>query len=153
MMYKDFKGYKIREDGQVFNRKGQVVKGWDRNGYKSVAIGDEKFYVHRLVAQLFCEGYCDGQVVDHIDRDPENNHYTNLRWVTRAENALNSEGATKHTKVSDEVVLIMVNLKNMLDLNNRQIADITGIDRRNVSRILNGRSRSKLTGIKRNASI
>ena len=45
---------------------------------------------------------------------------------------------------------------NVLDLNNYEIAEVVGIDRRNVSKVLLGRTKSKTTGIKRgenNASI
>lgn len=153
MMYKDYKGYRVREDGLVINPRGKPVGGWDRNGYKGVCVGNDKYYVHRLVASLFCDGYYEGAVVDHIDRNKENNHYTNLRWVSPSENQQNSDGRAKREVISDEVVIIMLNLKNMLELNNRQISEVTGVDRKNVSRILNGRSRAKLTGIKRNASI
>ena len=42
--------------------------------------------IHRLVAEAFVDGYFDGAVVNHIDGDNRNNHYTNLEWVTQLEN-------------------------------------------------------------------
>lgn len=44
------------------------------------------FAIHRLVAELFVDGYFDGAVVNHIDGNNRNNHYTNLEWVTQKEN-------------------------------------------------------------------
>ncbi len=49
--------------------------------------GRKMFYVHRLVAMHFCEGYSNlHREVDHLDGDPFNNRASNLEWVTRHEN-------------------------------------------------------------------
>lgn len=142
-----FEGYLVSNEGTVLNRKGKPVRGYKRNGYKSVSIDDKKHYVHRMVAMIFCDDYFDGAVVDHIDQNPDNNHYKNLRWVTPSENVKNTNKRNEVCKISNEVVLIIINLKNMVGLNNTQISEVTGVDRRNVSRILNGRSRVNLTGL------
>lgn len=42
--------------------------------------------IHRLVADAFVDGYFDGAVVNHIDGNNRNNHYTNLEWVSQLEN-------------------------------------------------------------------
>ncbi len=47
-------------------------------------------FVHRLVAQYFCDGYAEGLVVNHIDGDKTNNRSSNLEWVTRSENDLHA---------------------------------------------------------------
>ena len=153
MLYSTFQGHTVSSDGRVFNSDLKEVPYFDRNGYKSVTLKGKKYYVHRIVAGLFCDGYQETLVVDHIDGDTQNNDADNLRWVTLSQNSLNSKPREKSKNISDEVVLVMLDLKNIQGLNNTQIANVTGVDRRNVSRILNGRSRSKLTGIKRNASI
>ena len=46
-------------------------------------------YIHRLVAVAFIPNPENKPVVDHIDRHPENNHVSNLRWATFKENANN----------------------------------------------------------------
>lgn len=47
-------------------------------------------YVHRLVAEAFCEKLSDEQdQIDHIDRRRNNNYYKNLQWATRSENLQN----------------------------------------------------------------
>ncbi|MGH1334660.1 MAG: HNH endonuclease [Aureispira sp.] len=44
------------------------------------------FYVHKLVAQEFCERASDdAKFVIHMDRDNLNNYYENLKWVTQRE--------------------------------------------------------------------
>lgn len=45
--------------------------------------------IHRLVAEAFVDNPCNYKEVDHIDGDKLNNHYTNLRWVTRQQNQSN----------------------------------------------------------------
>lgn len=42
--------------------------------------------VSRLIALTWCSGYSNGMTVNHIDGNPENNHASNLEWVSRAEN-------------------------------------------------------------------
>ena len=63
---------------------------FDRCGYTKVTLRinkkSKKFLVHRLVALMFCPGYEEGKVVNHIDGNKQNNHYSNLEWVTPQEN-------------------------------------------------------------------
>lgn len=98
--------YEVSDDGRVFNRKtGRELKGtYKTNEYHMVQLsidGKPKgFLVHRLVAEAFCEKPDGCDIVDHIDRDKYNNHYTNLRWVNIFQNALNV--APKETKSNGE---------------------------------------------------
>ena len=45
--------------------------------------------VSRLVASAFIPNPENKPCVDHIDTNPQNNHVSNLRWVTAHENAMN----------------------------------------------------------------
>lgn len=99
----DYGEYYVYEDGRVvldkpYKYKTKTGKSWfhkqygelnitmSNSGYKQVRLHDNKFYVHRLVAEYFVDGNHD-LMVDHIDGDKTNNHYTNLEWVTGKENA------------------------------------------------------------------
>lgn len=42
--------------------------------------------VHRMVAEMFVDGYDDQLQVNHIDGDKKNNHFKNLEWCTHEEN-------------------------------------------------------------------
>jgi hypothetical protein len=57
-------------------------------------------FVHRLVLMVFApvKGM-ENLTVDHIDNNPENNHISNLRWMTAEENlsrATKQEGWGQH---------------------------------------------------------
>jgi hypothetical protein len=48
-------------------------------------------FAHTLVALKYINSTPPkGYEIDHIDGDKANNHYGNLRWVTRSENIMNS---------------------------------------------------------------
>lgn len=67
----------------------------DENGnYKQI-----KRSIHQLVAEAFVSNPNNYNEIDHIDRNKLNNHYTNLRWITRFENA--SEPNHKSYTITD----------------------------------------------------
>lgn len=47
----------------------------------------ETIYVHKIVAQLFIDSPKDLKkvYVEHIDDDFNNNHHSNLRWISHSE--------------------------------------------------------------------
>ena len=84
----------ISEDGEIIidtqlNRSRKLTV--NTNGYKVFRINGKNFYVHRLVATAFLGACPEGLEVDHIDRNKLNNHFTNLRYVTKSEQAKNRD--------------------------------------------------------------
>jgi hypothetical protein len=71
----------------------RLIKVFLLHGYLLVGKrgrpGSIKFRVHRLVASMFCSNPENKPFVDHIDGNKINNHSSNLRWVTDAENKAN----------------------------------------------------------------
>ena len=55
--------------------------------------------IHRLVGQEFLHQPAsdDQTLIDHIDRDKQNNSFTNLRYVTTSQNAMNRKKQPKST--------------------------------------------------------
>lgn len=50
-----------------------------------------KVFLHRVVAECWLGQRPEGMQVDHIDRNSLNNHYSNLRYVTKSEQMLNRD--------------------------------------------------------------
>ena len=112
MEWKPIKGtnglYMISEYGDVYRysyckiyknrrQKGRTfTEGYVKpfgNRYKTVSLGDRgsQKYIHRIVAETFLKTE-QKECVNHIDGNKNNNHYSNLEWVTYKEN---SEHASK----------------------------------------------------------
>ena len=87
--------YEISEDGRYLRnvkskrflkpRLNQDYYEWIIN-VKGKSVAKK---AHTLVAECWLGERPEGYVIDHIDRDKHNNHYSNLRYVTKRENALN----------------------------------------------------------------
>lgn len=98
-IWKDIKGfennYQISNFGNVKNKQTNKLLKGDTNstGYKRIILCHpikKRFFIHRLVALHFCEGYDETKVVNHKDGNKQNNCATNLEWVTRSQNDLHA---------------------------------------------------------------
>lgn len=67
----------------------------NRAGYRRISIDGELEYEHRL-AFVYMTGEYPPQVVDHINGDPSDNRWSNLRLATPSEN-----GANRHVPVNN----------------------------------------------------
>lgn len=105
MIYNKRYNLYVSKDGLVYYVKDDklVLKetNVDRDGYLRITLSGscefvkEKKYrirhIHRIVAETFIGEQPIGLVVDHIDRNRQNNKLTNLHYVTQKENAQNSK--------------------------------------------------------------
>lgn len=90
--------YSVSDHGRVRSevrpgRKQQIILAGGSNlfGHRQVVLSDgtstRTFGVHRLVLAAFVGPCPEGQEVRHYpDHDPTNNHLSNLRYGTRAQN-------------------------------------------------------------------
>lgn len=85
--------------GNIYSNKSNEFKILSKNiidkcGHQQVYLSDngktKALLVHRLVYETFVGSIPDDRVLDHIDRDPLNNGLTNIRLVTRNQNAWNN---------------------------------------------------------------
>lgn len=96
--------YEISEDGRVLRNvksKKQIAIRLDthhsRHGYYAawtcfLLNGKRKVrrhMIHKLVAECWLGPCPAGMEVDHIDRNPHNNHYSNLRYVNHSQQMKN----------------------------------------------------------------
>lgn len=134
--WKQFRGsdYWISNTGRVKNKHNKIMtlKGDERN---STGLTIDKKYtsfaVHRLVAECFIPNPDNLPQVDHIDKNPLNNHASNLRWISGLDNIRHS-----FAKKVDQ-----------LDLNGNliktwdcimDVASELGIDRVGISKVCTG---------------
>jgi hypothetical protein len=92
--FTDFK-YEVSNYGRVRSycqdsTNGKILNPSQIGGFKVVSLKfknkSKHFLVHKLVAQAFnFKESKDQTVVIHLDWNKNNNHYSNLQWVTKAE--------------------------------------------------------------------
>ena len=98
--------YQVSNHGRVM-RNEKILKPYICKGYEVVSLCKQgkttKKYVHRLVAEAFCERPIGCDVINHLDSNSTNNNAKNLEWTTQKENvrhAIRQERlcCTNHTK-------------------------------------------------------
>jgi hypothetical protein len=105
----------LRKNGRPYRITDRIIRGTIADGYYIVSLCKDavvtRWRVHRLVANAFV-GNSDGLFVLHSDGNPTNNHASNLRVGTAADNSVDmvrhgrSTRGTKHhgSKLTDEEV-------------------------------------------------
>lgn len=86
--------YQVSNFGRILNIKTNVFLNpylsGKNNKYRRIDLGKhQQYYIHRLVAIAFIDNPNNCPCVDHINTDTFNNHVSNLRWCSIAENNRN----------------------------------------------------------------
>lgn len=100
----NFPGCMISNFGHVL-RNGQILNPFINNsGYCQVMLSNgvvqRPFMVHRLVATYFVKNpNTTFNIIDHIDGNKTNNHYSNIRWCNHSINARNRKAILSNTNI------------------------------------------------------
>ena len=128
-IWKSVKGYEglyeVSNMGGVRSlRNGKIMSVSYKKRYCTVALYKDKakrhFYVHRLVAEVFCEKQDGREVVNHIDNNTHNNKAENLEWVTPKSNTLHSANQGRMKSRENIKKAIAANKGKRMDLITRQ---------------------------------
>jgi transcriptional regulator len=77
----------VDKKGVTQHHKGQVLKFSSIKGKYFIAnLRGKVLYVHRIVAEVFCQGNFDGAHVNHKNGIKTDNRAENLEWCTQSEN-------------------------------------------------------------------
>jgi len=139
--------YEITRNGDVINRHSRrfVKFNYNTKGYARVIIGGKKYFVHRLVAELYVPNPENKPQVNHIDGNKLNNCADNLEWVTNLENrshavktGLQIQGEKcPWAKLSEADVKY---IRNHTDFNKQFLASQFGVSVRTIKDVLSERS-------------
>lgn len=141
-----FPVYEISEFGTVRNKEtGTVLRCGINNGYPQISLvsGSERLTrkINRLVAITFIgEPPTPKHLAAHNDGNPFNNHVSNIRWATSAENAADKKiHKTVHHLIADGETnsnskLTAEQVQEIRKSNKRakELAEIYGIKRNSI---------------------
>ena len=94
--------YEVSEDGRIFRnvkskKQNKIIVDYHHSpaGYCFTFINRnhvcQRIPIARVVAECWLGAKPEGYEIDHIDRNTLNNHWTNLRYVTRSEQMKNRD--------------------------------------------------------------
>lgn len=91
MKINGYPNYEVYEDGTVIGARGHPLKpDVNSTGYLRVTLSlngqIKRVFIHRLVAEHFCDKPEGCSAVNHKDGDRKNNHKDNLEWCTNSYN-------------------------------------------------------------------
>lgn len=132
--YKPIVPWLISENGILINYKtGELKYGHDnvkgKDKHLRVGIKSKLYYISRIVAEAFVinDNIEKNIVVRHLDDDPHNNHYSNLKWGTHQENTF--DGIRNKKIVYDDN-------RKYTKCENHPQAKLTNDDVRNITKLL-----------------
>lgn len=117
------------------SNRGYVLVHLSKEGVKSNAS------VHRIVYESLYGEIPSGYEIDHIDGDKKNNHYSNLRACSSAENKRNPATRLRRPLPKTSITIEVLDRSgNSIGAypSIRECARRIGISRRDIDRCLNG---------------
>jgi hypothetical protein len=159
--------YLISNFGRVYSmhRRKFLKPRIDKDGYYRIGLraNSEKYKktiigIHRLVAWEFCDGYDEeiGKIIpNHLNSDPSDNHFNNLEWCTKSENAAYSYSNYGYHKVrcgekSNFSIYTEYDIRKVCELaekgfSRKDISKITGVNKHYIGDIFRGKKWKHIT--------
>lgn len=143
--------YAVSDHGRVKNADGRMLRpATGKLGYPRVMLYREgvqsTLFIHQAVALHFVGPRVCGMVVDHIDGTKDNNHYTNLQYLTHADNIRKGydgkRGDNHHSSKITDAVAFAIKRRRMNGERGRDLAREFGVSEQTVCDIAKGRSRN-----------
>ena len=151
--YEDYHGSNFGRVKSFCKGKVKILKpAFTNGGYLHVQLHKadgkpKRFYVHRIVAQLFIPNPLNKPEVNHKDGVKFNCHASNLEWATSGENMRHAvetglqiaiqgiEDDNAKIKSESDVIYIRENPDN---LTSRELAEMFGVDQSTIGKIQRG---------------
>lgn len=159
--------YEVTPYGQIRNAKTKRILHQYLNihGYFALQVKiapnkKKNISVHRVVAEVFIGRCPEGYVVNHKDGNKQNNHVSNLEYVTPSQNNQHAlDNGLRHpanmkkyspkgeqhyrAKITKEIVYEILKIRDETGYGCRRIAKILGISYGTVDAILRGKTWKK----------
>jgi hypothetical protein len=123
--WQDNTNYLVYYDGRIYSRYcDKFLTPRISNSYYTIGLKKDNkrysFYIHRIIAKIFRSNLDTKLIVDHIDRNPLNNNWLNLRWVTSQENSQNINNSDINCR---KVIRFSLSDKNEPNITYKSIKD------------------------------
>jgi len=96
---------------------GSLAGGKNKRGYFKVMIEEKSYQQHRILYQLYHNIELGDELIDHIDKNPENNSFENLRLCDNSENMCNQNARKDNLSTGIKNIYI----KTYKHRNNRKV--------------------------------
>lgn len=145
-MLKEYKGFYVDEQCNIYNAKGHKLSPYiGVDGYVHITRSENnkkyRYRVHTIIANVFVPNPNGFKYVNHIDSNKLNNSPENLEWCTNAQNVYHGWHSGNRTHKNRTKVSVYLNGKLINTYPSiRQLSMDLQLDRHKVARILKGES-------------
>jgi hypothetical protein len=126
-----YEAYSVTEDGVIYSHKKSIGKGKGKvldysykrelkpqinhKGYLNVILeqntpNTKYMLIHRAVALAYIPNPNNCDTINHKDQNKTNNHFTNLEWISNADNVEYSQAKVRLIKTPEGNVIEIFNL-------------------------------------------
>lgn len=123
-----YKGFFVREDGEIHSKNGKMQGQIDKRGYLTYHLyGYGRKKGHRMVAETYIPNPNNLPQVNHIDENKTNNSVENLEWITNQENNEHSHAFFwKILDIESGEQFVIKNIKKWARENNLSQGNLAG---------------------------